>query len=182
MTAEPSTEDSAATLRRPVDVRIRLVDLAVMRWPVRPLVGGGSEAVPVAVPLPHLTWTRMRTTVQVPAGAGVAERIATVVRLRKLYDYVVLPVIMLLFVLAFTLCVLSWSGSVADGRAIGGVLGLMAFALVLTGYGPLVVAVVTKVPRVVGGELWLPAAHADVAREVVALNSSGLVRLREKRG
>ncbi|WP_203841247.1 hypothetical protein [Winogradskya humida] len=117
------------------------------------------------------------TTVRVPLGSGAAERVATVTRLRKLYEYVVLPAILLLFVLALTFLVLGWSDTVDNGRAIGGFLGLAGFVLVLLGYGPQVVAAVTKAPRVAGGELRLPLAHEDVAREAVALNPSGIVQV-----
>ncbi|MEV4637542.1 hypothetical protein AB0J80_09340 [Actinoplanes sp. NPDC049548] len=170
MTSEPSGQH-----RNSVDVRISLTDLAAVQWPARPLVGGGEPA-PVEVPLPRLAWTRA-TTVRVPVGTGVAERIATVTRLQKLYEYVVIPVIALLFVLALLFLVLDWSDTVSNGRTVGGVLGLAAFVLVLLGYGPRVVAAVRKAPRVAGGELLLPSAHEDVAREAVALNPSGIVHV-----
>lgn len=161
-----------------VDVRIRLTDLAAMQWPRRPISGSG-ETAPVAVPMPRLAWTRV-TTVRVPLGEGAAERIATVTRLQRLYEYVVLPVILLLFLLAFVFMVLGWSDTVHSGRAVGGVLGLAAFILTLSGYGPRVVAVMTKTPRIAGGELRLLFVNEDVAREAVALNPSGIVQVQRK--
>jgi hypothetical protein len=97
-----------------------------------------------------------------------------------MYEFVILPLILLLFLLAFTFLVLSWSDTVREGRNIGGILGLAAFVLVLLGYAPLVVATATKTPRIAGGELRLPAAHEDVAREAAALNPSGTVRIHSK--
>ncbi|WP_067503827.1 hypothetical protein [Actinoplanes sp. TFC3] len=171
--AEPSGNDTR------VEVRVRLADLDAVRWPQRPLVGDGADTTPVAVPLPHLAWTRT-ATVPVPVGTGVADRVAVVLRLRKLYEYAVLPAILVLLVLAAAMLVLSWPGTVPNGRFLGGVLGIAAFTLILLGFGLQVLAVAARAPRVAGGELLLARAHADVAREAIALNPSGLVRIHQK--
>ena len=162
-----------------VEVRIRLTDLGAVHWPDQPIVGGGDGTALVAVPVPGLAWTR-RTPVRVPLGTGVAERIATVARLQKVYELVVIPAVLLLLVLGLVFLMLDWSDTVGEGGSIGAVLWLVAFVLIVANYGPLLVASVTKTPRIVGGELRLPAAHEDVAREAVALNPSGTVRIHSK--
>jgi hypothetical protein len=179
VSSERTREHRAVAHSAGVEVRISLTDLGAVQWPARPLVGGGDVAVPVAVPTPGMTWTR-RKTVPVPLGAGVADRITTVARLQRMCEFVVLPLLVLLVLLAFTFIVLDWSDTVREGRNIGGILGLAAFVLVLLGYVPLVVATATKTPRIAGGELRLPAAHEDVAREAVALNPSGTVQIHSK--
>lgn len=167
------------TERQRVDIRIRLADLAMMRWPARPVVGGGDVTVPVAVPLPRPAWMPM-TTVQVPLGTGVADRIATVTRLQKLYERVVIPLVLVLFLLVLPFMVMDWTGVVSNGRLIAGILGLVAFTLIPLGMVPQVIAVLTKAPRVVGGELRLASVDGAVAREAIALNRSGIVAVHRK--
>lgn len=167
------------TERQRVDIRIRLADLAAVRWPARPIVGGGDETVPVAVPLPRLAWTPM-ATVQVPLGTGVADRVMTVTRLQKLYEYAVIPLVLVLFLLAMTFMVMDWTGIVPNGRSIAGILGLIAFALTPLGLVPQVIAVLTKTPRVAGGELRLASVDGAVAREAVALNRSGIIMVHNR--
>ncbi|MFG1608787.1 hypothetical protein [Actinoplanes sp. NPDC049265] len=160
-------------------MRIRLADLGAVRWPVSPMVGTG-ELVAVALPMPRLAWTRT-ATVELPLGSDAAERIAAVTRLRKVIEYAVIPAILALFVLAAVFMVLDWTRGVAGGRTVAGVLGLVAFALVFLSLLPSVVVIASKLPRVVGREVWLPAANESVAGEAAALNPPGMIRVEPNR-
>jgi hypothetical protein len=161
-----------------VDVEINVADLASVRWPDRPLVGDGAP-MPVAVPLPTLPLMRVHT-VLVPLGAGAAERIATVARLRRFHKTVVIPPGVVLLLAGPTFGMLGLFDVVENGRDIGRVFLIAGLLLGLVGYVLDLVAALTKTPRVVGRHpyLRLPSAHADVVREAVALNPPGLIRTR----
>lgn len=51
-------------------------------------------------------------------------------------------------------------------------------AMAALGFVPGLVAVRTKLPRIVGRHLLLSAADPDVAREAVSLNAPGLIDVR----
>jgi hypothetical protein len=110
---------------------------------------------------------------------GAVQRVATVTRLRKLYAYVVAPVVSLLLLLSMTLAVLDWVSVINNGQDIGRAGILMALCLGVLGAVPEIVAVVTKTPRVAGGFLLLPSANSDVAHETVSLNPPGLIQVRD---
>jgi hypothetical protein len=156
-----------------VDVRIKLADLAGIRWPKRPMAGSGDRVL-AAVPLPGAPWSTAAT--EVPLGADVARRVARVASLRQVYGRVVVPLIVALFVIADVILILGVTGTLSTGRHVIGYLGGLGFVLVLTGLLPNAYARLTKTPHAAAGRLTIPNAHADVVEDAVRLNKSGVVQ------
>jgi hypothetical protein len=148
-------------------VRIGLHRVADLRWPKQVLTGDGAREN-IAVPLPRLPWSR--AAVKVPLGASAARGVQRVTRLRKIFGYAVVPLIVLLFVVADVL--LLW-GRIGDLRPPGwlfAALGVAGFLLILTGLIPDAVARSTGTPYVSRSQLRFPAARDDVVAQLVKLN------------
>jgi hypothetical protein len=166
----PEKQDQGA-----VDVRIKLADLAGVRWPKRLLAGDG-ERVPAAVPLPGAPWSR--AAVEVPLGADVARRVARLSNLRQVYGRVILPLVVALFLIADAILILGTTGNLHGGRQVIGYLGGLGFLLVITGFAPNAYARFTRTPHASGGRLVIPAARAAVVKDAERLNRKGVFETR----
>jgi hypothetical protein len=155
-----------------VAVKIGLHEVAGLRWPKEPLTGDGARQM-VAVPLPRLPWAR--AAVEVPLGASAAAGVARITRLRKIFGYGVAPVIILLFVVADVLLLWGRYGHLRPPGALFAVFGVIGVVLILTGLIPDQVARVTGTPYVARSQLRIPAARADVVRQLVKLNPQATI-------
>jgi hypothetical protein len=153
-------------------VRIGLHEVAGLRWPKEPLTGDGPRQA-VAVPLPRLPWSR--TAIEVPLGASAARSIARVTKLRKIFGYGVAPVIIALFVVADGLLLWGHYGDLRPPGSLFAILGVVGVVLVLTGLIPDAVARATGTPYVSRSRLRIPAARADVARQLLKLNPKAAI-------
>jgi hypothetical protein len=148
-------------------IRIGLHEVAGLRWPKQPLAGVGPVA-PVAVPLPRLPWST--AAVQVPMGAGAARGVQRVTGLRKIFGYVVAPLVILLFVVADVLLLWGRFGDLRPSGSIFAVLGIAGALLILTGLIPDVVARATGTPYVSRNQLRFPAAPREAVDQLTKLN------------
>ena len=148
-------------------VRIGLHDVAAMRWPKRPLSGDGPREI-VPVPLPRLPWAT--TAIEVPLGESAARGVERVVRLRRIFGYVIAPVAIVLFLVADALLIWSLVGDFQPPRRLFAVMGTVGLLLILTGKIPDAVARRSGTPYVSRNRLHFPAARRDVAAQVVKLN------------
>jgi hypothetical protein len=162
----------SAVAQETIDVRIKVADLKTVRWPKKPLAGDGDrELTPVL--LPGMPWST--AAVDVPLGATAARKVARVRLLRRIYAYVVVPLIVLLFVVADVLLILGALGTLHVGRQFLGYLGGVGFVLALTGLLPNAVARFTRTPHVAGAHLRIPAARPEVVKDAVRLNRKGVI-------
>lgn len=159
----PPSPTAAAT----TGIRIGLHELADLRWPKQPLAGEGKRQ-DIAVPLPRLPWST--TSVTVPLGASAAADIARITRLRRIFGYVVAPVIIALFVVADVLLLVGRSTSYDPPGGLFLAFGVAGVVLILTGLLPDQIARVTGTPYVSRGQLHLPQARADLVAELIKLN------------
>jgi hypothetical protein len=150
-----------------IAVRIGLHEVSGLRWPKEPLSGDGARR-PTAVPLPRLPWSR--AAIEVPLGASAASDIERVTRLRKIFGYVVAPIVILLFVVADVLLLWGHYGDLRPPGRLFLVMGLAGVVLILTGLIPDAVARATGAPYVSRNYLRFPAVRADVADQLVKLN------------
>ena len=148
-------------------VRIGLHDVSGLRWPREPIAGEGKRA-DVAVPLPRLPWSQ--AAVSVPMGETAARGVARVTRLRKIFGYVVAPVIAALFVIADVLLLWGHYGDLRPPGSLFLALGLVGVALILTGLIPDAVARMTGTPYVSRSSLRFPRARAELVAQLVKLN------------
>jgi hypothetical protein len=155
-----------------VDVRIKLADLATIRWPKRPMAGTGDRVL-AAVPLPGAPWSTAAT--EVPLGADVARRVARVASLRRVYGRVVVPLIIVLFLTADVILILGVLGTLTGGRQVIGYLGGLGFLLVVAGLLPNAYARFTRTPHAAAGRLTIPDAHAAAVKDAVRLNKAGVI-------
>jgi hypothetical protein len=156
-------------------VRIGLHDVAALRWPKRPVSGDGPREI-VPVPLPRLPWAR--TAIEVPLGASAARGVERVIRLRKIFGYVVAPVVIVLFLVADALLIWSLVGDFDPPRRLFAVMGAAGVLLILTGKIPDAVARANGTPYVSRGVLHLPAARTDAVRQLVKLNPKAAIDTR----
>jgi hypothetical protein len=148
-------------------IHIGLHELARLRWPKETLCGDGPRT-DVAVPLPRLPWSTAAVTV--PLGESAAQGVARVLTLRKAFAYGVAPVVIAIFVVADVLLLTGRFGSLHLPGTIFAVLGVVGVLLILTGLLPDAVARATGTPYVSRGQLRLPAARVDAARQLAKLN------------
>jgi hypothetical protein len=153
-------------------VRIGLHEVGDLRWPKQPVAGEGKRQ-DVAVPLPRLPWAT--TSVTVPLGASAVEDIARITRLRRIFGYVVAPVIILLFVVADVLLLVGRSSGYNPPGSLFLIFGVVGVVLILTGLLPDQVARMTGTPYVARGQLRLPRAHADAVDQLEKLNPDATI-------
>lgn len=153
-------------------IRIGLHEVADLRWPKQPLTGDGKRQ-DVAVPLPRVPWAT--TSVTVPLGASAVEDIARITRLRRIFGYVVAPVIVLLFVVADVLLLVGRSRGFNPPSSLFLIFGVVGVLLILTGLLPDQVARVRGTPYVSRGQLRLPRARADVVDQLEKLNPDATI-------
>ena len=155
-----------------IAIRIALHDVVGLRWPKQPLTGDGA-CRPVAVPLPRPPWST--AAIEVPLGASAASGIARVLTLRRAFGYGVAPLVVVLFVVADVLLIWGHYGSLRPPGSLFLVMALVGVLLILTGLIPDAVARATGTPYVTRGQLRVPAARADVVRQLVKLNPKATI-------
>ncbi|MDT5032577.1 MAG: hypothetical protein QOC94_2748 [Actinoplanes sp.] len=153
-------------------VRIGLHELSGLRWPKQVIAGDGRRQ-DVAVPLPRLPWSQ--AAVSIPLGETAAAGVARVLRLRKIFGFVVAPVIVLLFVLADVLLLWARIGNLNPPGSLFAVLGLVGVVLILTGLIPDAVARATGTPYVTRNTLRFPRARAEVVAQLIKLNPKAAI-------
>jgi hypothetical protein len=153
-------------------VRIGLHEVSSLRWPKQVIAGDGQRR-DVAVPLPRLPWSQ--AAVSIPLGETAAAGVARVTRLRKIFGFVVAPVIVLLFVLADVLLLWGRIGSLNPPGSLFAVLGLVGVVLILTGLIPDLVARATGTPYVTRNSLRFPRARAEVVAQLIKLNPKAVI-------
>jgi hypothetical protein len=146
---------------------IGLHEVSRLRWPKEPLCGDGPRT-DVTVPLPRLPWSTAAITV--PLGESAAHGVARVLTLRKAFGYGIGPVVVAIFVVADVLLLSGKFGSLHVPGNIFAVMGVVGVLLILSGLLPDVVARATGTPYVSRGQLRLPAARVDAARQLAKLN------------
>jgi hypothetical protein len=164
-----------ATPETTTRLSIGLHSVSELRWPKQPLIGDGAREI-TAVPLPRLPWSDV--AVDVPLGATAARAVERVTRLRRIFSYGVVPVIVLIFVVADVILLLGRFEHLHPNRSIFGYAGLIGVPLILTGLLPNVVARATGTPYVSRSELRFPVARADIVQQVIRLNPKAAIETR----
>jgi hypothetical protein len=149
--------------------------VAGLRWPKPPLAGDGPVR-PVAVPLPRLPWST--AAIEVPMGASAASGVERVIGLRKIFGYVIAPVVILLFVLADVLLIWGRFGDLSPSGSIFAALGVAGALLILTGLIPDAVARATGTPYVSRNQLRFPAAPPEAVSQLAKLNPKATIETR----
>ena len=156
-------------------IRIGLHEVSGLRWPKQPLAGSGAVA-PVTVPLPRLPWST--AAIQVPMGATAADGVRRVVGLRKIFGYVIAPVVILLFLVADVLLLWGRFGDLRPTGTVFAVLGITGAVLILTGLIPDAVARATGTPYVSRNQLRFPAAPREAVGQLTKLNPKAGIEIR----
>jgi hypothetical protein len=156
-------------------VRIGLHQVSDLRWPKPPIVGDGKR-LDVAVPLPRLPWSGASVTV--PLGETVVRGIDRVTRLRRIFGYVIAPLIIAIFVVADVLFLWGHFGHLRPSGSVFLLMGLAGVVLILTGLIPDAVAEATGTPYVTRGKLRFPRARIEVVEQLVKLNPKATIHAR----
>jgi hypothetical protein len=156
-------------------IRIGLHEVAGLRWPKQPLAGSGAVRE-VTVPLPRLPWST--SAIEVPMGASAAPGVERVTGLRKIFGYVIAPVVIGLFVVADVLLIWGRFGDLSPSGSIFAVLGIAGALLILTGLVPDAVARATGTPYVSRNQLRFPAAPDSAVGELAKLNPKATIETR----
>jgi len=153
-------------------IRIGLHEVSGLRWPQPVLTGDGKRETAV-VPLPRLPWSG--AAIEVPMGASAARAVERVGRLRKIFGYGVVPVVILLFVVADVLLLWGRFGDLDPPGGLFAVLGVLGVLLILTGLVPDAVARATGAPYVARDQLRFPKARPEVVAQLVKLNPKAAI-------
>lgn len=156
-------------------IKIGLHEVAGLRWPKQPLAGAGAVR-PVTVPLPRLPWST--AAIEVPMGASAADGVQRVTGLRKIFGYVIAPVVIAIFVVADVLLIWGRFGDLSPSGSIFAVLGIIGVVLILTGLIPDAVARATGTPYVSRNQLRFPAAPDEAVSQLTKLNPKATIETR----
>lgn len=154
---------------------IGLHEVSDLRWPKQPLTGDGKRA-DVAVPLPRLPWAQ--AAISVPLGETAAADIERVTRLRRIFGFVIAPIVVLIFIVADVLLLLGRFGSLRPSGSVFLILGLVGVLLILTGLVPDQVARATGTPYVSRNKLRFPRADPAVVEQLKKLNPNATLDAR----